>query len=78
MGVSKYIPNFKQLYLMIKKNIKILINNKISFFILFLGPIFLLMILGLLYFNENSYNFQIGFVNSQDFDLSDGNYYYFL
>ena len=56
----------KQLYLMFKKNLKILVNNKISFSILFLGPILLLILMTLMYYNENSYSFQVGVVNGNN------------
>jgi hypothetical protein len=59
----------KQLYLMFKKNLKILVNNKISFTILFLGPILLLLLMTLMYYNENSYSFQIGVVNGDSGEI---------
>lgn len=54
----------RQFIEMFKKNIKILVNNKVSFSILFLGPILLLLLMTLMYYNENSYSFQVGVINS--------------
>ncbi len=56
----------KEFFLMFKKNIKILINNKLSFFVLFFGPIILLFLMTLMYYNENSFSFQSGVVSPDD------------
>lgn len=61
----------KQFNQMFRKNIKILVNNKVSFSILFLGPIILLFLMTLMYYNENSYSFQVGVVNSIEGEIQE-------
>ena len=51
---------------LIKKNCKVLINNKLSFSILFIGPIILLALMSSIYFNENSYSFNVGIIDNNN------------
>ncbi len=44
----------------IKKNLKVLLKNKLSLVILFLGPILIISIMGFFYYNSNVYNINIG------------------
>lgn len=52
-----------------KKNLKIILKNKFSWFILFLSPIFIILMMGFLFNNQNSYNINIGTFSENKTDM---------
>lgn len=52
-----------------KKNLKVLLKNKFSWFVLFMGPIFIILIMGFLFNNQNSYNINVGIHSDDSSDM---------
>lgn len=44
----------------IKKNLNVLLKNKLSLVILFLGPLLIILMMGFFYYNNNVYNINLG------------------
>ncbi len=63
-----------QISQLVKKNFRILVKNKFSLFILFFLPLIIFLILGSIYYNQNSYNLNVGFVKLENNSLY--NYFY--
>lgn len=58
--VQEWWYHFKVEY---EKNIKVVISNKFSFSILFFLPIFLIILMSMLYFNQNSYIYEVAMID---------------
>lgn len=52
-----------------KKNFKFIISNKFSYLVLFLFPLLIILLMGVIYYNQENISIQIGTYNSNDDDL---------
>lgn len=59
-----------KIFAILKKNFKVLLNNKFSLFILFVAPLFIILILGFLFNNQNTYNINVGYYIPDSSNLS--------
>lgn len=59
----------KKIIQITKKNFKVLLANKFSYFLLFLFPLFIISITALLYHNQTELNFSIGTISTQENNL---------
>ena len=55
-----------KIFTIIKKNLKFIVSNKFSYFILFLFPLLIILLMGVIYYNQENISILVGTYNSND------------
>ncbi len=59
-----------KIFCIVKRNFHTIASNSFSYLFLFFIPLILILIIGSLYFNQNEYHFKVGYVASNETDLT--------